>query len=181
MLREEAKQWLVNHAYFGSLKTINEYLDKNGQDSLDSLYFLKVQESYITESKDQDVFFKIPSEDSFIEYFRKHMFDTARSNAVVKIEKEKNNMTAKKCDKCGALYDEGNATDGVRVFFKTEEVSDYDKDMYSDKRLHDMHTHEVILKQMGDKIDLCPECRESFRKWWEEANDRISYVEKKAE
>ena len=54
-------------------------------------------------------------------------------------------MNAKKCDRCGKLYEPETIIEGYRLTRYSQFNSRYQK-----------------------KIDLCPECHESLKKWFEQ-------------
>ena len=93
-----------------------------------------------------------------------------KPNCIVKIEKENDKMEAKKCDRCGKLYETESSNYSIDVLFKQEKVSDSDRERYSEFYNNEMRTHGVKISKWdsGDKVDFCPECRESFKKWFEE-------------
>ena len=64
---------------------------------------------------------------------------------------------AKKCDRCGALYEGSNKKDAVTVFNAM-------------RRLCETGCGGIFSL---DQIDLCPACRDSFEKWLEEGGGVI--------
>jgi hypothetical protein len=94
-----------------------------------------------------------------------------KPNCIVKIEKETNKMEAKKCDRCGKLYETESANDMINVLFKQENISDSDRERYSEFHNNEMRKHDISIKRghCSGQVDLCPECRESFKKWFEES------------
>lgn len=94
-----------------------------------------------------------------------------KPNCIVKLEKETNKMEAKKCDRCGKLYEQENVKDLIDVLFSQEKVSNADKERFSEFHINEMRTHGIIVKKVncGETVDFCPECRESFKKWFEES------------
>ena len=87
------------------------------------------------------------------------------------IIKETNKMEAKKCDRCGKLYETESANYSIDVLFKQEKISDSDRERYSEFYNNETRTHGVKISKWdsGDKVDFCPECRKSFKKWFEES------------
>ncbi len=79
-------------------------------------------------------------------------------------------MEAKKCDRCGKLYETESANDMINVLFKQENISDSDRKRYSEYHNNEMRKHDISIKRghCSGQVDLCPECRESFKKWFEE-------------
>lgn len=86
-------------------------------------------------------------------------------NCIVKLEKETKNMEAKKCDRCGKLYEQNG--DRARVRFKFKEV--YGADDLKEEAIAKRQLEEVYIKSCSTELDLCPECKESFKKWFEES------------
>lgn len=90
--------------------------------------------------------------------------------SMVKLEKETNKMEAKKCDRCGKLYEKKFDKNDIKCIFKHEEpfFSDEEKN-YSKEYIDDRKTHEVYIKNRNGDIDMCPDCRKAFKKWFEES------------
>ena len=87
-------------------------------------------------------------------------------------KKETNKMEAKKCDRCGKLYEKKFDKNDIRCVFKHEEpfFTDEEKN-YSKEFIEDKKTHDVIVKRgNGDYIDMCPDCRKAFKTWFESAD-----------
>lgn len=86
-------------------------------------------------------------------------------------EKETEKMEAKKCDRCGKLYEMPRANgSGAKVRFKFSTV--YCSEDKSEAKIIEEQTRDIYVKCgcMGDGfVDLCPECRASLKKWFEEA------------
>lgn len=129
---------------------------------------------YLDESFLDEVFgvpkFKVNTVD--IDYFKQPWItydNYIKSNCIVKLEKETNKMEAKKCDRCGKLYETESASDSINVLFKQEKISDSDRERYSESHNNEMRTHGIRISKAGVAVDLCPECRESFKKWFEES------------
>ena len=99
--------------------------------------------------------------------------DYIQPYAIVKLtnEKETKKMEAKKCDRCGKLYEIGNPCDdtSIKVRFKHEFVAD--KEGMSEQRIIEKQTGKVAIRydsySSTDRIDLCPDCIESFKRWFE--------------
>lgn len=97
--------------------------------------------------------------------------------AVVKLdnnnEKEKKTMEAKKCDRCGKLYElptAGENGNGAEVRFKYKYIRRAEN--MSEKAIADEQTRNIFVKcYCGDEVDFCPECRASLKKWWENTNE----------
>ena len=93
--------------------------------------------------------------------------------AIVKLNtKETNKMEAKKCDRCGKLYNQN--TDRARVRFKFKEVygaEDLKEEAIAKRQLEDAY----IRSSLNGDVDMCPECKDSFKKWWE-SDDNVMYT-----
>ena len=84
--------------------------------------------------------------------------------------KETNKMEAKKCDRCGKLYEMPSACEktGVDVRFKYMYINGAE-DM-SGTKIAEKQTRNIYIKcgtYSDDIVDLCPECRKSLKKWFE--------------
>jgi len=90
-----------------------------------------------------------------------------KPNCIVKLEKETNKMEAKKCDRCGKLYEQNGNNGDRRVRFKFKEV--FGAEDLKDEVIAKRQLQEVYIKTYSTELDLCPECRESFKKWFEES------------
>lgn len=86
-------------------------------------------------------------------------------------EKENNKMEAKKCDRCGKLYEKKFDKNDIRCIFKHEEpFFEREEKNYSKEFIDEKKTHDVFIKRgNGDYIDMCPDCRKAFQKWFEES------------
>ena len=84
-------------------------------------------------------------------------------------------MEAKKCDRCGKLYEESNYHDDVvaRVRFRYSPISSIDRDIYNEKEIARKQTKRAYIKADGSDVDLCPACLESFRCWFEYVPDGV--------
>jgi uncharacterized OB-fold protein len=84
--------------------------------------------------------------------------------------KETNEMEAKKCDRCGKLYEMPSACEktGADVRFKYMYINGAE-DM-SGTKIAEKQTKNIYIKcgtYSDDIVDLCPECRKSLKKWFE--------------
>lgn len=86
--------------------------------------------------------------------------------------KETNKMEAKKCDRCGKLYEKKFDKNDIQCVFKHEEpFFTGEEKNYSKEFIEDKKTHEVYIKRgNGDYIDMCPDCRKAFKTWFESAD-----------
>ena len=92
--------------------------------------------------------------------------------AICKMEKENNKMEAKKCDRCGKLYEmpKYDERSGANVRFSFMPV--YDADDLSEKRIAEKQSKNIVItldscREGGTTVDLCPECRKSLKMWFE--------------
>ena len=60
---------------------------------------------------------------------------------------------AKKCDRCGGLYEKKEAS-GIAAAF-VDMAKEFDCRKSTD-----------LIKHLEEKIDLCPKCKNSFKKWF---------------
>lgn len=104
-------------------------------------------------------------------YSANDVLSTSEMTKMFKTEKETEKMDAKKCDRCGKLYEMPRANgSGAKVRFKFSTV--YAAEDKSEAKIIEEQTRDIYIKcaGMGDGfVDLCPECRESLKKWFEEA------------
>lgn len=121
--------------------------------------------------------FKVNAENYEIDYFKQLWIcydNYIKPNCIVKIEKENNKMEAKKCDRCGKLYEVPGAYEngnGAEVIFKHKWVNG-SEDM-SGAAITRAQTSSVrIMYDNGfghkNDVDFCPDCRKAFKKWFEE-------------
>lgn len=85
-------------------------------------------------------------------------------------KKETKKMEAKKCDRCGKLYEMPGACEDIsaKVRFKHMYISGAE-DM-SGNKIAEKQTKGIYIKTSGydsESIDLCPDCRKSLKKWFE--------------
>lgn len=87
-------------------------------------------------------------------------------------KKETNKMEAKKCDRCGKLYELPTADEngnGAEVRFKYQYIRNADN--MSGKAIIEEQTRNIYVKHgCGDNVDFCPTCRASLKKWFEGAD-----------
>ena len=78
-------------------------------------------------------------------------------------------MEAKKCDRCGKLYEMPTADEngnGAEVRFKYRYIRNADN--MSGKAIIEEQTRNIYIKcGCGDNVDFCQECRKSLKKWFE--------------
>lgn len=89
-------------------------------------------------------------------------------------EKEKEKMEAKKCERCGKLYELEDASDIINVYLPGLPVKNSEKENYTESRIKRDHTFTIsTIKTWNSKvIDLCPECREKLKNFFESGVDR---------
>ncbi|MBR2248779.1 MAG: hypothetical protein IJ880_17495 [Bacilli bacterium] len=86
-------------------------------------------------------------------------------------EKETKKMEAKKCDRCGKLYEMPGACEnpnGANVRFKFEKV--YRAEEKSGTKIAEEQSKDIYIKYGFTKdtfVDFCPDCRASLKKWFE--------------
>ncbi len=99
-------------------------------------------------------------------------------------------MEAKRCDRCGKLYEVQDADPYMPIYFPGMPVSDWDKENYSESRIRKENTKIISVNfRGGEIIDLCPECRKKLKNFFETGKDdpvdvavrEINTVIKKAE
>ena len=102
-------------------------------------------------------------------------------------------MNAKKCERCGKLYELRDASPYINVYLPGLPVSDAEKENYTESRIKKDHTFTIsVVKDCcleKKVIDLCPECREKLKNFFESGKDdpvdvavrEINNVIKKAE
>lgn len=94
---------------------------------------------------------------------------------VVKLNNEKENekMDAKKCDRCGKLFELKDAERWIDVPFNFSLDNRGDKEeifkKYSEEYIKKVYLSNpikfVTLKDF--EATICPECRQAFANWWE--------------
>jgi hypothetical protein len=105
--------------------------------------------------------------------FNANGIDRETLNQILGINsKETNKMEAKKCDRCGKLYEKKFDKNDIQCVFKHEEpFFTGEEKNYSKEFIEDKKTHDVFVKRgNGDYIDMCPDCRKAFKTWFESAD-----------
>lgn len=144
--------------------------------SEDYIPFDLIHQESPTKPRLKDLYFRYFQEDNGINH-----------NAICRIitnnEKEKEKMDAKKCERCGKLYETKDAADCVRTYLPGLPVSDYDKENFTESRIRRDHSTAIcIVKRPGDEVaDLCPECREKLRNFFESGKDETNVIKKAEE
>ena len=93
-------------------------------------------------------------------------------------------MEARKCDRCGNLYETTDMESEIKVECKFIPVPTSILERYSPEALKEFRSVPVtISKSAGQDPDLCPECRAAFKNWWENPNlnGEPKFVTKEAE
>lgn len=82
-------------------------------------------------------------------------------------EKETNKMKAKKCDRCGKLYENpvNGENCGAEVRFRYLPVDG--EENLSEKKIIEKQTKNIYISSLSIDVDICPDCRESFKRWFE--------------
>ena len=104
-------------------------------------------------------------------------------------EKEKEKMEAKKCERCGKIYEMQDAENYITASMPGLPITDWDKENYSESRIRKNNTRIISVNLRGGQIvDLCPECRKKLKNFFESGKDdpmdaavNINDVIKKAE
>lgn len=99
---------------------------------------------------------------------------TTYPQAVVKLNNEKENekMDAKKCDRCGKLFELKDATRWIDVPFAFCLDNRGDKEEIFKKYSEEYIEKECLSNPIGfqtlkdTECSLCPECRQAFANWW---------------
>lgn len=100
----------------------------------------------------------------------------ANPKAIIKLdnEKETKKMEAKKCDRCGKLYEMGHPCDDISMKVRFKHMFITCKEDMSEQRIIDKQTEKVAIRYDGygnnDRIDLCEDCCKAFKTWFENAD-----------
>ena len=90
-------------------------------------------------------------------------------------EKEKEKMEAKKCERCGKLYELQDADDYISAYLPGLPVSDWNKENFTESRIRKDKTMTISVNLRGGQVvDLCPECREKLKNFFESGMDEKS-------
>lgn len=106
------------------------------------------------------------------------------TNAICKIElnneKEKEKMNAKKCDRCGKLYELTSET-AIKAFL-CGRISEGEKETYKPEKVKEFNTYNIdVTVNSRDKIDMCPECRKKLKEFFESGGDETTVIKKAEE
>jgi hypothetical protein len=79
-------------------------------------------------------------------------------------------MEAKKCDRCGKLYEMPRYDEhsGANVRFSFMPVNN--EDDLSEKKIAEKQSKNILIRVEGyhdEVVDICPECRKSLKIWFE--------------
>jgi hypothetical protein len=110
----------------------------------------------------------------YIDFVRTLGLNPTNPWAVVKLNNEKENekMDAKKCDRCGKLFELKDATRWIDVPFAFCLDNRGDKEEIFKKYSEEYIEKEYLTKSIGFQTStdtecrLCPECRQAFANWW---------------
>lgn len=96
--------------------------------------------------------------------------DYIQPYAVIKLtnEKETKKMEAKKCDRCGKLYEIKDDKNDIDVCYKySNPFFTGEAARYSEEYIKEKMSKLTFVKTRDGDVDLCPDCRESFKRWFE--------------
>lgn len=97
-------------------------------------------------------------------------------------EKEKEKMEAKKCERCGKLYEMQDVENYITAYLPGLSVSDWSKENFSESRIRKDNTRIISVNLRGGQfVDLCPECREKLKQFFESGADEINVIKKAEE
>lgn len=97
-------------------------------------------------------------------------------------EKEKEKMDAKKCERCGKLYEMQDAENYITAYMPGLPITDWNKENYSESRIRKDNTRIISVNLRGGQfVDLCPECREKLKNFFESGKDETTVIKKAEE
>lgn len=100
----------------------------------------------------------------------------------IKKQQEETKMDAKKCDKCGKLYEDTDRNDYHIKAFLCGRVTDYEKNTYAQEKIKEVNTYDIsVVFKSGTKMDLCPECRKKLKNFFKSGNDETTVIKKAEE
>lgn len=108
----------------------------------------------------------------------------------IKKQQEETKMEAKKCERCGKLYEMQDAENYITAYMPGLPITDWNKENYSESRIRKDNTRIIsVNSRSGQVVDLCPECRKKLKHFFESGKDdpvdvavrEINNVIKKAE
>ena len=79
-------------------------------------------------------------------------------------------MDAKKCDRCGKLYE--GVPRPIKAFL-CGRATDSEKETYTHEKIKELNTYtmEVKLSVYGSKIDMCPDCCKKLAEFFDSGAD----------
>lgn len=90
----------------------------------------------------------------------------------IKKQQEETKMEAKKCERCGKLYEMQDAENYITAYMPGLPITDWNKENYSESRIRKDNTRIISVNLRGGQIvDLCPECREKLKNFFESGKD----------
>ena len=90
-------------------------------------------------------------------------------------------MNAKRCDRCGKLYVPTNDAP-IRVYL-CGRVTEHEKETYLPEKNKEFNTYDISIRlnNSGSNIDMCPECREKLKNFFESGEDEAHIIRKAKE
>lgn len=90
----------------------------------------------------------------------------------IKKQQEETKMEAKKCERCGKLYEMQDAENYITAYMPGLPITDWNKENYSESKIRKDNTRIISVNLRGGQIvDLCPDCREKLKNFFESGKD----------
>ena len=88
------------------------------------------------------------------------------------IKSEETKMEAKKCERCGKLYELKDAGNYIDAYMPGLPVNDHFKENFTESRIKKENTRVIYVNYSNNEVvDLCPECREKLKDFFESGNN----------
>ena len=81
--------------------------------------------------------------------------------------KETKKMKAKKCDRCGKLYEMPVNGENCVAEVRFRYLPVDDEENLSEKKIIEKQTKNIYISSLNVDVDICPDCSESFKRWFE--------------